>query len=302
MNAKIIYGTAWKKERTSGLVISAVLNGFKAIDTACQPKHYREDLVGEALQVLYDKHGFKREDILLQTKFTPLSGQLPTPTLPYDPSTPLPTQILSSFSTSLSNLKTTYLDSYLLHSPMRSLALTLQAWNVLVGLREEGKVRKIGISNCYDVRILEALEEGEEEEGVRGKRKVDVVQNRWYEGNEWDVDVWKYCVERGIQYQSFWTLSGSPSLLSHPSTLHISRTKQITPSQVIYKLAQMHGITPLSGTTKEEHMKDGVGVERIDLFGDVVEGEDVEAVARELVTSMDEDGKMRPIGNMGGRS
>ena len=37
-------------------------------DVACQMKHYREDLVGEALQTLYDKHGFKREDLWLQTK------------------------------------------------------------------------------------------------------------------------------------------------------------------------------------------------------------------------------------------
>ncbi|TFY82178.1 hypothetical protein EWM64_g1839 [Hericium alpestre] len=31
--ARIIYGTAWKKERTAALVVSAVLNGFRAIDT-----------------------------------------------------------------------------------------------------------------------------------------------------------------------------------------------------------------------------------------------------------------------------
>jgi len=29
---------------------------------------YREDLVGEALQVLYEKHGYKREDLFIQTK------------------------------------------------------------------------------------------------------------------------------------------------------------------------------------------------------------------------------------------
>ena len=38
----IIYGTAWKKERTAELVIAAVLAGFRGIDTACQPKHYQE--------------------------------------------------------------------------------------------------------------------------------------------------------------------------------------------------------------------------------------------------------------------
>ena len=32
---KMLYGTAWKKERTTDLVVQAVLNGFKGIDTAC---------------------------------------------------------------------------------------------------------------------------------------------------------------------------------------------------------------------------------------------------------------------------
>jgi diketogulonate reductase-like aldo/keto reductase len=35
----IIYGTAWKKERTTDLVVQAVQAGFRGIDTACQPKH-----------------------------------------------------------------------------------------------------------------------------------------------------------------------------------------------------------------------------------------------------------------------
>ncbi len=38
---RLIYGTAWKKEATAQLVIKAILNGFRGIDTACQPKHYR---------------------------------------------------------------------------------------------------------------------------------------------------------------------------------------------------------------------------------------------------------------------
>ena len=67
---------------------------WKGIDTANQRKHYREDLVGinilffyqfflfnnynnlgDALQELYDKHSFKRDDIFIQTKFTSIDGQ-----------------------------------------------------------------------------------------------------------------------------------------------------------------------------------------------------------------------------------
>ena len=61
-------------------------------------------------------------------------------------------------------------------------------------MRTSGVIRVIGISNAYDVALLEALER-------EGGARPDVVQNRWYERNQWDADVWAYCVERGIQYQ-----------------------------------------------------------------------------------------------------
>lgn len=74
----ILYGTAWKKEQTSDLVFLALQHGFRAIDTACQPKHYNEAGVGDALLRFYDYSGVKREDIFLQTKFTSIHGQDPT--------------------------------------------------------------------------------------------------------------------------------------------------------------------------------------------------------------------------------
>lgn len=253
---KMIYGTAWKKERTTSLVVSAVLNGFRAIDTACQLKHYREDLVGEALAILQDKHGIQRKDIFLQTKFTPISGQDIRQPLPYLPTSPVPAQIESSLEQSLSNLRTDYLDSYILHSPLDSLPATLSAWRTLIAQQDQGKVKKIGVSNTYDVGILESLERD-------GGRAVQIVQNRWYEGNNWDRDVVRYCVERGIQYQSFWTLSGSPSLLGHPSLIALSRRKQLTLAQSVYLFARSLGITPLSGTTNVEHMKEDLEPEKM---------------------------------------
>ena len=45
-----VYGTAWKKDATSDLVYQALSNGFRAIDTANQPKHYREELVGDGMR------------------------------------------------------------------------------------------------------------------------------------------------------------------------------------------------------------------------------------------------------------
>jgi diketogulonate reductase-like aldo/keto reductase len=114
--------------------------------------------------------------------------------LPYDPSAPIPEQIAASFATSLRNLRTTYLDSYILHSPLDTHARTVEAWRTLVALRQDGRVRQIGVSNTYDIETLELLAQ---ETGT----PVAIVQNRWYERNDFDGAVWNYCRERGIQYQ-----------------------------------------------------------------------------------------------------
>src|ERR1051326_1279807 len=99
-----IYGTAWKKEATTALVQTAVKAGFTAIDTANQPKHYSEPLVGEALAALAAE-GHGRESMFVQTKFTPVGGQ--DHRVPYDANAPLKNQVNQSFESSLKNLKTT---------------------------------------------------------------------------------------------------------------------------------------------------------------------------------------------------
>jgi diketogulonate reductase-like aldo/keto reductase len=122
-----IYGTAWKKEATAGLVRTAVETGFKAIDTANQPKHYQEPLVGEALKSLLDG-GVSRDSLFVQTKFTPINGQ--DHRVPYDPQAAFPIQVRQSFESSLRNLKTDYLDSYLLHGPYSYPGLGDEDWDV----------------------------------------------------------------------------------------------------------------------------------------------------------------------------
>ena len=129
---RIIYGTAWKKEHTDELVVKAVLAGFRGIDTACQPKHYQEPLVGLALQRLKTL-GIERDDLFLQSKFTPLSGQDPA-RIPYDKNAPLEIQVAQSFDMSKQNLQTDYLDSLVLHSPVSPYQDLRKVWRITVFL------------------------------------------------------------------------------------------------------------------------------------------------------------------------
>jgi diketogulonate reductase-like aldo/keto reductase len=80
----VFYGTAWKKEKTAELVELALKMGFRAIDTACQPKHYNEAGVGEGIL----KSKIPREELFIQTKYTPYNGQDPN-RVPYNPKDPI---------------------------------------------------------------------------------------------------------------------------------------------------------------------------------------------------------------------
>ena len=47
-----MYGTAWKEDRTEALTRLAITEGFRAIDTANQRKHYFEAGVGAATELV----------------------------------------------------------------------------------------------------------------------------------------------------------------------------------------------------------------------------------------------------------
>ena len=58
-----IYGTAWKKDRTKTLVKEALSAGFRKIDTAAQPRHYQEHLVGEGIREAIKEGTVTRKDL-----------------------------------------------------------------------------------------------------------------------------------------------------------------------------------------------------------------------------------------------
>ena len=149
----ILYGTAWKKDATERLVADAIRQGFRGIDTACQPKHYDEAGVGRGVaQCLGDGLGggarLERGDLYLQTKFTPVDGHDPR-RLPYDASAPLAAQVAHSFEASQKNLKTSYVDSLVLHSPLETDAETLAAWRALEEIAERGDARALEIGRAH---------------------------------------------------------------------------------------------------------------------------------------------------------
>src|SRR3954469_11827122 len=112
---RMLYGTAWKEERTRGLTELALRQGFRGIDTANQRRHYHEAGVGEAVAAALAARLGGREDLVLQTKFPFRGGQ--DHRLPYDPDAPGAAQVEQSFASSLAHLGVAAIDSYVLHGP-----------------------------------------------------------------------------------------------------------------------------------------------------------------------------------------
>jgi len=260
----IIYGTAWKKERTAELVANAIQTGFRGIDTAGQPKHYAEALVGEGLQMQY-RHGIEREALYLQTKFTPASSQDPEQ-MPYDRKAPLPLQVAQSFAQSQKNLQTDYVDGLILHSPLASHAQTMEAWTAMEDIHQAGGARQLGISNCYDLSVMQALY-------ADARVKPALVQNRFYKETGYEADMRRWCASHGVIFQSFWSLTANAHILTSATLGDLAEQYQKNPAQIFFRYLTQIDVVPLTGTSSLQHMRDD-----LDIFEFVLTTEDLNAV------------------------
>jgi diketogulonate reductase-like aldo/keto reductase len=245
---RLLYGTAWKEERTQPLTELALRQGFRGIDTANQRRHYHEAAVGQAVAAAAAGGLVARSDLFLQTKFTFRPGQ--DARLPYDPHAPVPAQVEQSFASSLDHLGTGVIDSYLLHGPSQRAGLARadwEAWQAMEALHDAGRVRLLGVSN-FTLEQLQRLCE-------RARVRPRFVQNRCYAARGWDGPVRELCAANGIVYQGFSLLTANRDALARPELAAIARRHGRTVSQVVFRFALEVGMVALTGTTSADHMR-----------------------------------------------
>lgn len=263
MVPEFLYGTAWKEERTAALTEMALRQGFRAIDTANQRKHYFEAAVGQGLAAAYRDGVVSREQIFLQTKFTYQDGQ--DHRLPYDPRAPLAAQVAQSLASSLEHLGTDYVDSYVLHGPSDHnwTEEDSEVWAAMMRERDAGRARAVGVSNV-SLRHLEQMETLQVELPA-------YVQNRCYARMGWDRNVRDFCRQHNIIYQGFSLLTANVEVLRHPPFRQLAAQVGATPAQVVFCFARKVGMLPLTGTSSAEHMQQDLASLTLPLPGDVVQ-------------------------------
>lgn len=126
-------------EEAVSSVSTALETGYRHIDTAAIYKNERG--VGQAIR----ESGIARKDIFLTTKvWNDDQG--------YDAT-------LKAFDTSAELLGTDYFDLYLIHWPMPNKDQFIDTWRALIKLREEGRVKSIGVSNFRTADLQRILRE-----------------------------------------------------------------------------------------------------------------------------------------------
>ncbi|MBA3396828.1 MAG: aldo/keto reductase [Deltaproteobacteria bacterium] len=254
------YGTAWKEERSERLTRLAIDQGFRAIDTANQRKHYDEVGVGNGIASALRDGVVKRHELFLQTKFTYARGQ--DHRLPYDPEATLTAQVEQSFASSLAHLHTDHLDAYILHGPASSHGLAdadIEVWRAMEALHRTGKIKLLGVSNV----TIEQLQQ------LRSLARVPIafVQNRCYARDGWDAEVRAFCREHGAVYQGFSLLTANKSELQRPLIDEIAMRLGCTREQVVFRFAIQIGMLPLTGTSSAAHMAEDLAAEHLVLTG-----------------------------------
>lgn len=184
---------------------------------------------------------------------------------PYDPNAPLAEKVDQSIRSSLKNFtiegEEPYLDSVVLHSPMDTVQDTMMVWKTLESYHPR-TIRNIGVSNTT-LHVLEALY-------TNMTVKPSVVQNRFYDGTEYETRLRAYCRGKDIVFQSFWTLSANPSLVKSGPVKLVARGASVEVAAAYYALViGLEGVVVLDGTTNESHMKEDLeGLERVGVWAE----------------------------------
>ncbi|MHB8604650.1 MAG: aldo/keto reductase family protein [Thermoplasmatota archaeon] len=254
----LLYGTAWKEDRTEALVGAALAAGFRGIDTANQRKHYHEAAVGAALARAFASGLVTRDELFLQTKFTYMRGQ--DHRLPYDRDAPLAAQVAQSFASSCEHLGVDRLDALVLHGPASYPLLAdadREVWRAMEALHADGRVASLGISNVLVGQLEELC--------ATATVKPVIVQNRAFAMPDADRDVRAFARANGLAYEGFSLLTAIPRVVAHPIVRAIAAREGATEAMVVLRYCADRGMVVLTGTTSETHMRDDLALERVAL-------------------------------------
>lgn len=244
-------------------VINSYHAGYRLIDTA--DNYYNETDLGESLQVLYNKEGAKREQLFLTSK---VSDELYMPgTLGggmnkgkyFWKSSPLmqaPNAINAvvkmKIDESLRNLKTDYLDLYLMHWPYPD--FFEEIWYEMEQLYRDGKVRAIGVCNCRE-RHLESLKKTCSVFPMVNQFETSPLNTK--------VSLIDYCDKNQVKvmvYSPLMSLRKGNKSRYHNYLNTLSQKYHRTPAQINLRFDVQRGLIPIPKSSNAERLLSNISI------------------------------------------
>ena len=173
-----------------------------------------------------------------------------------------PGHLREACETSLLRLRLERIDLYQLHSPDPGVPFE-ESVGTLAELREEGKIRHVGLSNVS----VEQLEQAQEIVSIAA------VQNRYSLVDRSSEDVLKACGRDGLGFIPWFPLATGDLARSGGPLDEIAARHDAAPSQVAlaWLLARSPVMLPIPGTSSTEHIEENVAASTLELDEEEIE-------------------------------
>jgi pyridoxine 4-dehydrogenase len=157
---------------------------------------------------------------------------------------------------SLRRLRLDAIELYQLHAPDDEVPFE-ESLAALIELRDEGKIRHIGLSNI-DVDHLRT---------ARERTEIVTVQNRFNLTDRASEPVLEACEEAGVGFIPWWPLAVGRLADSGGLLAEIARAHDATPGQVAlaWLLHRSEVMLPIPGTGSVEHLEENLAAAGISL-------------------------------------
>ena len=227
-------------------IVKALETGYRYFDTASYYGNERD--IPEAL----DRLGIKREEVLIASKIWRSD-------MGYN-------GVMRSFSKTLENLRSDYVDILMIHWPRPNLelkewkALDIETWLAMEELHSKKKIRALGLSNFLPYHA----------ENILSNCNIvpSVAQLEFHAGHTLTFAL-EYYREKGIQVQA-WSPMGRGRVLNDELVLELSGKYEVTPAQVCIRFCIQENVMPLPKASSPQRMR-----ENLESLNFVIDDEDM---------------------------